>query len=85
MSGHRSKSLDEFVGREFDYVITVCDAAREACPVFPGAKRQLHWSIEDPAEAEARGESAHEAFRKARDELRQRIEEFVRTELASPA
>src|SRR5437660_6194547 len=49
ISGHRSKSLDEFKGWEFDYVITVCDNANQRCPVFPGQTKHIHWSFEDPA------------------------------------
>ncbi len=77
ISGQRSKSVDEFVGQEFHYVITVCDSARQTCPVFPGRGKRLHWSIPDPAEAEGRDEAAIDAFRAARDELQRRIEEFV--------
>jgi arsenate reductase len=51
ISHHWSKRVDEFAGEHFDYVITVCDAANEACPVFPGNTRRLHWSFEDPAAA----------------------------------
>ena len=80
VSGQRSKSVDEFTGQRFDYVITVCDSARESCPVFPGGGRRIHWSVEDPADAEARGESALAAFRAARDDLRSRIETFLREE-----
>lgn len=80
VSGQRSKPVEEFLGQAFDCVITVCDVASERCPTFPGEGRRLHWSVEDPAEAEARGEAAIEAFRAARDDLRQRIERFVREE-----
>jgi arsenate reductase (thioredoxin) len=76
VSSQRSKSVAEFDGQQFDHVITVCDAARETCPVFPGGK-QLHWSVEDPSDAEARGIPLVDAFRAAREELRQRIEAFV--------
>ena len=76
VSSQRSKSVAEFDGQRFDHVITVCDAAREACPVFPGGK-QLHWSVEDPSDAEARGIPLADAFRTAREELRERIETFV--------
>jgi arsenate reductase len=81
VSGHRSKSVEEFLGEEFDYVITVCDVARAACPKFDRSKRQLHWSITDPAELEAAGVVSIEAFRAARDELRVRLEEFIRREV----
>jgi len=76
VSEQRSKSVDEFAKQHFDYVITVCDTARESCPVFPGGK-QLHWSVEDPSDAEARGVPLMDAFRVAREELRSRIERFV--------
>ena len=53
ISDHRSKSVDEFVGREVDYVITTCDHTRELCPVFPGTTKHLHWSLPDPAAGSA--------------------------------
>lgn len=74
ISSQYSKSLEEFVDRAFDYVITVCDNAKESCPVFHGAKETLHWSIEDPVGIWGPEEVQLEAFRKARDELRKRIE-----------
>jgi len=77
VSGQRSQHVDEFVGKRFDYVITVCDDAREECPVFPGSD-QIHWSVEDPTDTYERGGTLIEAFRVARDELRRRIEGFVR-------
>ncbi len=76
----RSRSVEEFAGERFDYVITVCDSARERCPAFPGGRR-IHWSVEDPAEAEAQGEPSRQAFRAARDDLRTRIEGFLRQEV----
>jgi len=76
ISGQRSKSVDEFAGQECDYVITVCDQAKERCPLFPGKGRRLHWSVPDPATAE--GDAAIDAFRAARDELRRCIEGFLR-------
>ena len=78
ISGQRSKSVEEFAGQRFDYVITVCDSARESCPTFPGGGERIHWSVADPAEAEARGQRHVNAFRAARDDLRRRIEEFLR-------
>ena len=55
ISGHRSKSVDEFAGRELDYVITVCDNAKESCPVFPAKTLRMHWPFEDPAGVEGIG------------------------------
>jgi arsenate reductase len=76
ISSQWSKHVDDFDGQSFDYVITVCDSAKESCPVFPGGE-QLHWSIEDPSDIEARGVPLTEAFRIAREELRKRIESFT--------
>ncbi len=74
-SGHRSKSVEEFQGMNFDFVITTCDAAREACPVFPGKARRLHWSFNDPAEAEGSENEILSAFRKVRGEIKRRIQD----------
>jgi arsenate reductase len=78
ISGHHSKSVEEFLGQDFDYVITVCDNARETCPVFPARTRRFHWSIEDPAAVEGGDEERMDAFRHARDELQRRLRAFVR-------
>ena len=67
ISGHRSKSVDEFASQSFDFVITVCDSAREVCPVFPGGGKRVHHSFEDPAAATA--DQQPEAFRRVRDEI----------------
>jgi arsenate reductase len=80
ISGHRSKSVDEFLNQEFDYVITVCDNANARCPVFPGQARRIHWSIEDPATAKGNEEMRLASFRKTRDELQVRLGEFVGAE-----
>jgi arsenate reductase len=77
ISQHRSKSLDEFTGQEFEYVITVCDNARDACPAFPGAKHQLHWPFRDPPAAEGGDEERMAAFREVRDQIAARLKEFV--------
>ena len=77
ISSHRSKSLDEFMTTPFDWVITVCDNARQNCPVLPGTARQLHWNLEDPAAVEGDVNTRLDAFREARDELRQRLREFI--------
>ena len=81
ISDHRSKSVNEFIGTPFDYVITVCDYAAQRCPTFPGDAKRIHWSIEDPVVI-GDDEAQLEAFRTARDDLRGRIEEFVADELA---
>jgi arsenate reductase (thioredoxin) len=70
ISDHRSKGLDEFEGRIFDAVVTVCDKARGSCPFFPGARRQLHRSFEDPAGPIDRPEKVKATFRKVRDEIK---------------
>jgi len=80
ISGQRSKHVEEYAGQPFDYVITVCDSARQSCPVFPGGGERIHWDVEDPLYAELRGESTVQALRHARDELRIRIEGFLRTQ-----
>lgn len=74
---HRSKSVDEFTGQEFDYAITVCDNAKESCPVFPGKTKRIHWSFDDPAVAEGNEEEKLAVFRRVRDEIRQRLREFI--------
>ena len=78
ISNHRSKSVDEFAGREFECVITVCDNARESCPVFPAKTHRIHWSIEDPPAVQQGSEEERlAAFRRVRDELRLRLRGFV--------
>ncbi len=74
ISGQESKTLERYLGEPFDYVITVCDDANEACPVLPGAKSRLHWSFRDPSQATGTDEERLEVFRTVRDELRERIE-----------
>lgn len=77
ISTHRSKSVDEFLGQSFDYVITVCDNANQQCPMFPGKAERIHWSISDPAEVAGDQNARLAAFRNARDELRQRLKTFT--------
>lgn len=76
ISGQRSKSVDEFTGQQFDYVITVCDNANQQCPMFPGKTERIHWSLEDPAAAEGDDEARLTVFRSVRDELRERLKNF---------
>ncbi len=75
ISGHRSKSVDEFIGQQFDYVLTVCDNAKESCPIFPGKTVTVHHNFEDPAALQGSEVERLAAFRRVRDELR----EFLRT------
>jgi|ERR1700686_1054811 len=79
ISGHRSKSVDEFLGQEFDYVITVCDNANEQCPVFPGKTKRIHWSFEDPAAVQGDELSRLAVFRRVRDEIKERLQDFTQS------
>jgi len=79
ISSHRSKSVDEFIEQEFDYVITVCDNANEQCPVFPGRTKRIHWSFDDPAAAQGDESARLGFFRRVRDEISERLEEFIRS------
>jgi len=74
---HWSKHVDDFAGQPFDYVITVCDHAKQSCPVFPVGTRRIHWSFEDPAAAA--GDQPHRLaeFRRIRDQISHRLTEFV--------
>lgn len=76
ISGHRSKTVDEFAGETFDYVLTVCDNAKETCPVYPGHGRRLHHNFPDPAAVEGSEEVRLEAFRRVRDEIREYLRNF---------
>jgi len=83
ISKHRSKSVNEFLDRRFDYIITVCDNAKESCPLFPGNAERIHWSFEDPAAVEGSGEERLSAFRKVRDQIWERLKSFDREVSAS--
>jgi len=89
ISHHRSKHLNEFVGQRFDYVITVCDRAREACPVFPGDPERIHWSFDDPAAVRGSEDDRDRAFRQVATELTTRIRQLLividRSAKSSPA
>lgn len=73
ISGQRSKPMNELVGERFDYVVTVCDNARESCPIFPGDPERIHWSIPDPSAVEGEEDKRRQAFERAADELTTRI------------
>ena len=76
ISGHRSKSVNEFEGQSFDYVVTVCDNARDNCPVFPTGTDRIHWSFEDPAAVQGGEQELLAAFRRIRDEIHERVKTF---------
>ncbi len=77
ISGHPSKSVDEFAGQAFDAVITVCDHAAESCPIFPGNTRRIHWSLPDPAAVRGTREERLVAFRAVRTTLEEKFREFL--------
>ncbi|HEY7526436.1 MAG TPA: arsenate reductase ArsC [Candidatus Limnocylindria bacterium] len=77
ISGQESKTLQRFVQQPFSWVITVCDSARQNCPVFPGAEESAHWAVDDPAEVDGDEAVRLAAFRRARDDLRNRIRMFL--------
>ncbi len=77
ISRQRAKSVDEFVQQPFDFVITLCDEANEACPFFPNAATRLHWGFPDPSTATGTPEERLAVFREIRDSIRMRVKEFV--------
>ena len=79
ISEYMSKSLDQFRDGAFDLVVTVCDNAKESCPVFPGAKETLHWPFDDPADATGTDEEKMLVFRRVRDEIKDKIQTFLST------
>jgi arsenate reductase (thioredoxin) len=84
ISSHRSKHVDELANEDFLFAITVCDSAREECPVFPGALYQLHWSFDDPAGATGSEEEKLAVFRRVRDEIAEQVRTFVHREGFDP-
>jgi len=80
-TGHRSKSIEEFLEQRFDYVITVCDRARQTCPVFPGSTNTLHWGLDDPSEVEGTEGERLDAFRRTATEVSVRLRPFIEVAL----
>jgi len=80
LGGHTSKVVDELVEEPWDYVITVCDAANEACPLFPGKSSRLHWSFEDPSQATGTDAQRLDTFRRVRDQIGRRVTDWIRTQ-----
>jgi arsenate reductase len=77
ISNQRSKSVDEYINATFDLVITVCDNAKESCPVFPGATRRLHWPFDDPANATGSEPERLQVFNRVRDQIEAQIRSFL--------
>ena len=77
ISGQSSKHLVRYLGEAWDWVITVCDRARESCPVFPGAEQTSHWGVEDPSEADGSEDERLAVFRRVRDEMSGRLRSFI--------
>ncbi len=77
ISSHHSKNMEEFKDQAFDVVITVCDQAKESCPLFPHARSLLHWSFEDPASATGTKEAQLKVFRRIRDQIVRRLQAFI--------
>lgn len=80
ISRQRSKSAKEFLGQQFDYVITVCDNAKQTCPIFPGKYEKIHWNLEDPAQTQGTEKERLKVFRKVRDKIKENIIEFLNPE-----
>ena len=76
ISSHRSKHVDEFQNQPFDYVLTVCDNAKETCPIYPGQTNRIHHSFEDPAAVQGSEEERLAAFRRVRDQIRDYLRNF---------
>lgn len=82
ISGNKPRNVDEFIDEDWDYVITVCDNARETCPYFPGkVKKRLHMGFEDPSEATGSGEEIMNEFYRVRDEIKKAFSEFYESEI----
>jgi arsenate reductase (thioredoxin) len=79
ISQQRSKNATEYIGTYFPVIVTVCDQAKEHCPIFPGPSVRHHWPFEDPADATGSREERLQVFRRVRDEIGARIQEFVKT------
>lgn len=78
ISKHRSKSAMEFIGQQFDYVITVCDNAKQVCPIFPGKYEKIHWDLKDPAEALGSEAERLVFFRNIRGEIKDKVLAFIK-------
>ena len=77
ISSQRSKQIDEFLGQVFDYVITVCDRAKDSCPRWPHAGRLIHWNFEDPASVMGSTEEQRKVFRRVQDQIKEQLDAFI--------
>ena len=77
ISAQQSKTYERYLGEPFEWVVTVCDRAKQTCPVFPGADRSAHWAFDDPADAEGSEAERLAVFRRVRDEINARVKVFV--------
>jgi arsenate reductase (thioredoxin) len=84
ISGHESKSAGKFLGQHFAYLITVCDSAREKCPIFPGVLKRIHWPLEDPAAAVGTDAERTAVFRRSRDDIEGHIRAWLREQEVGP-
>jgi arsenate reductase len=84
ISKKTSKSMDQFIKERFDYVITLCDEAAQACPNFRGRRKRLHWPFEDPAAVMGTDEERLAVFRRIRDKIKKKIERFLKPESSEP-
>ncbi|MGB9642881.1 MAG: arsenate reductase ArsC [Candidatus Ratteibacteria bacterium] len=78
ISKHRSKNLEEFLGQQFDFIITLCESAKQNCPLFPGKATKIHWDIKDPADATGSKEEILTEFRKCRNIIKEKIIDFLK-------
>ena len=78
LAGHRSKGVNEFTDQSFAYVVTVCDRAKETCPLWPGRTRLIHWSFDDPA-AVTDADACRQSFRRVRDEIAEQVRLFLKS------
>ncbi|PIQ86382.1 MAG: protein-tyrosine-phosphatase [Candidatus Omnitrophica bacterium CG11_big_fil_rev_8_21_14_0_20_45_26] len=85
ISKHRSKHVSEFLGRHFNYIITVCDQAKESCPIFPGNSVRLHWYFPDPPHGQAGTEAVLNEFRRTRDLIHEKFKHAAEQGIQSPS
>ncbi len=77
ISQQTSDDVNKYIGEEFDYIITVCDNAKESCPIFPGSGKRIHWSFKDPADAVGSEEEVLNEFRTVRNQIKSTLEQFI--------